>query len=437
MSTRRFLVAGVFAAALLAASPLGAQEVLTLEQARSSALAHSRTLRKALLAVDSALLTEKLQSYELLPSLSVGAGASASYPSASLSASLGVSVSQTIYQGGQLSLLAAIDRIETRMAREQARAEYFSVLANVDNGFYSLLEAQASVEAAQSDLEAYRVHLNLAEAKLEVGIITRYAYLQAESEAAARQTALIQSQGQLSVAEGRLASLTGLAPPLSLAAVDFSGQEEVMQKVGGLAGQNLTALVEAAFQSASSNNPSLSQYSLASQRAKKQVDLASTGYLPTLGASFSHSFGAGTGQALGPGNGSVSLSASIPLDLWKTRAGVQSAQIVAKQADLETDDSLQSLRLEIQSAVYDCLSSARAASSAKKALEYAENYYQSVLELFKLSSASSSDLSDAQSLLSANRTALITARYSFLASLSSLRSLAGLETESQLLGLMP
>jgi outer membrane protein len=433
----RFLVAGVFAAALLAASALGAQEALSLEQARSSALAHSRTLRRALLAVDSALLTEKLQSYQLLPSLSVGAGASASYPSASLGASLGVSVSQTIYKGGQLSLLAAIDRIETRLAREQARAEYFSVLANVDSGFYGVLKAQTSVEAAQSDLEAYRVHLSLAEAKLEAGIITRYAYLQAESEAAARQTALIQSQGQLSVAQGRLASLTGLALPLSLAAVDFSGEEEVMRKVGGLAGQNLTALVEAAFRSASSNNPSLSRYSLASQRAKKQVELASTGYLPTLGASFSHSFGVGTGQALDPGNGSLSLSASIPLDLWKTKAGVQSAQIVAKQADLEADDSVQSLRLEIQSAVYDCLSSARSASSAKKALEYAENYYQSVLELFKLSSASSSDLSDAQSLLSANRAALITARYSFLASLSSLRSLAGLETESQLLGLMP
>jgi outer membrane protein TolC len=75
-----------------------------------------------LLSVVSALLTEKLQSYQLLPSLSVGAGASASYPSTvsrnTLGASLGVSVSQTIYDGGRLSLLAAIDKLQTRMARE-------------------------------------------------------------------------------------------------------------------------------------------------------------------------------------------------------------------------------------------------------------------------------------------------------------------------------
>jgi outer membrane protein len=440
MKRRKLPAAGILAAALLAASPLGAQGGLTLEQARSSALAHSRTLRQALLSVDSALLTEKLQSYQLLPSLSVGAGASASYPSTvsrnTLGASLGVSVSQTIYDGGRLSLLAAIDKLQTRMAREEARAEYFGVLGSVDSAFYSLLEAQASVEAAQSDLEAYRTHLELAQAKLEAGIIPRYAYLQAESEAAARQTALIQSQGRLSVEEARLASLTGLAGPLRPAGVDFSGLEDLQQKVGGLAGDKVTALVEAAFGSALANNPSLSQYALASQEAKKQVALASADCLPSLGASFSHSFDLTPGQAPDPGSGSFSLSASIPLDIWKTKASVRAAQIAAQQADLEADDSSQSLRLEIQSAVYDCISSARSASSAKKALEYAENYYQSVLELFKLSSASSSDLSDAQSLLSANRTALITARYSFLADLSSLRALAGLQTQSQLLGLI-
>ncbi len=438
MKARAFLLAGILAAACGAAAPLGAEQALTLEQARSSALAHSRTLRQALLSVDSALLTQKLQSYQLLPSLSASAGAGTSYPSAvtrdTLSASLGLGVSQTLYDR-KLPLLAAIDKLETRIAREEARAEYFRVLASVDSAYYSALEARAAVEAAVSDLEAYRAHLSLAQAKLEAGIITRYAYLETESQTAARETALNQSQGKLSVAEGRLASLTGLSLPLELAAVDFSGKEELMQKFGDLAGDGITDLSEAVFRSASAKNPSLGQYALASQKAKKEVGLASAGYLPTLSASYSHSFAVSSRQALDSGSGSLALSASIPLDIWKTRAEVKAAGIAARQADLQAEDSGLSLLLEIQSAVYDCISAARSASSARKALEYAESYYQSALELFKLSSASSSELSDAAALLSANRTALITARYSFLANLSSLRSLAGLESESQLLAL--
>jgi outer membrane protein TolC len=195
------------------------------------------------------------------------------------------------------------------------------------------------------------------------------------------------------------------------------------------------SLIEEAYHSASANNPSLSQYELARQKAQQETSLASAGYLPTLGLAYSHSFDAGTRQALDAGGGSLSLKASIPLDVWKARASVRAAGIAARQAELEAEDSGQSLRLEIQSAVYDCISSARSASSSQKALEYAEGNYQSVLELFRLSAASSSELSDAQSLVSASRAALITARYSFLANLSSLRSLAGLENESRLPGL--
>jgi outer membrane protein TolC len=432
------LLAGALAAALLAA-PLGAEQTLTLGEARSSALAHSRTLRSALLAVDSALLAEKLQSYEMLPALSASAGARASYPSTvrldTLGASLGLSVTQTLYSGRQ-PLLATIDRIATQAAREEARAESFRVLEEVDGAFYGVLEAQAALEAAQSDLEASRTHLRLAEAKLEAGMITRWAFLQVESQAAAGETALIQSQGRLAVAEGKLASLTGLPQPLVLAAVDFAGEQEPMQRFGGLGGESIAALIQAVYRSATANNPTLGRYALASRKAGTEVQLASAGYLPSLSASYSYTFEVGTGQALDAGSGSVGLSASIPLEVWKTRASVRAADIAARQAELAAEDAGQAILLDIQSAVHECISSARSAASAGKALEYAEGYYQSVLELFKLSSTSSSELSDAQSLLSASRSALSTARYTFLANLSSLRTLAGLETESRLLALL-
>jgi outer membrane protein len=437
----KILLPTIILTALLSATSLYSQEPLTLEQARANALAHSKTLRKALLSVDSALLTEKTQWYDFLPSISANVGVGLSYPGSSLVDALqgtaGVSVTQTIYDGGKSSLLSAIDAMMTSIAREEARTEYFGVLEKVDSAFYGLLEAQSSVEAATSDVEAARTHLRLAEAKLEENMITRFAYLETESSAAAKETALIQAQGKLSVAEATLASLTVLPTPLAVASVDFASREQLMQRLAGLSGENTQTFIAGALKAATANNPTLSQAALAGRKAKKAVDLAGVDYLPSLSASFSHELSVGSAQGLDAGNGSLSVSVSIPLDFWATKAGVEAKEIAARQAELDGDESQRTLALEIQGAVYDCISSARSSFSSKKALEYAESYYQGVLERYRLSSASSSDLSDAAALVSTNRTALISARYSFLSNLSSLRTLAGLESENLLTSLVP
>ena len=235
---RLFLLVLLFT--VICAAVLDAQGALTLEQARACALANSRTLRKALLSVDSALLAEKLRGYAFLPSISANTGATISYPATTssgtssapttfanaLQGTIGISLSQTIYNGGKSSVLSEIDALATGIARKEARNEYFSVLKNVDAAFFGVGEAQASVEAAQKDLEAARSHLSLAEAKLQANMIALYAYLQAQATEAAKETALIQSEGKLSVADATLASLTGVAAQQTPCRYRFRGQRK-------------------------------------------------------------------------------------------------------------------------------------------------------------------------------------------------------------------
>ena len=122
---------------------------------------------------------------------------------------------------------------------------------------------------------------------------------------------------------------------------------------------------------------------------------------------------------------------------WTTRASVNAKSISARQAGLDEEELRRTFALQVRSGVYDCLSSARAVVSSARALEYAEASYQGVLERYQLSAASQTDLADAGSLLSSSRTALISARYSFLDSFSSLRTLAGLESGELLAALVP
>jgi outer membrane protein TolC len=166
------------------------------------------------------------------------------------------------------------------------------------------------------------------------------------------------------------------------------------------------------------------------------VEIAKKAYLPTVAAGFSQGLSLGNSSGLTI-PGSISLTASLSLDLWNTKNSIDAASVAAAQADLNGSQGDSDLELSVVQALYAWLSSASAISSSAKALDYAESNYDNILEKFKLSSATTSDLSTAEALVSADKTALITARYGFLSNLSILFGLAGLEDETKLVALIP
>lgn len=434
---KRLCAAALLAAAVGAGGRAEAEE-LSLAKAREAALANSRPLKEAGLTVDSALVAERKQGYSFLPSISASAGASASYSSASkasLSDSLGasakVSVSQSVWDGSAL-LLAAIDKIATKSAREAARAAYFDALDSVDEAYFAVLEDEAIVEAAKSDLESARLGLFIAEAKLAAGTITKTDYLEAESEASAKETSLSQAGRDLSIASRKLASLTGLKLPLSLEKVDFGAYDGLIQRLSAYSEESADALAASLRQAAYAANPSLAESALSVEKAKAQVSYAEAGYLPTVSASLSHSLTLSSG-GFEPASGSLSVTASIPLDLWSTKASVDSAKIDAEKAALSDGEARRSLELEADTAIFDCVAQARSVLSSEKAFEYATSHYANVLELYKLSSASASDLSTAAALVSSSQKSLIGARYGFLSCLSQIRSLGAFDSDESAL----
>ena len=426
----------------LTGSFLHAADSLSLTKAREFALANSKTVQKTLLAVDASLLAEKAQTYAMLPQASLSLAGELDYPAA-ISSGLGLAssasasfvLSQTVYDGGEGAILEAIDRLATESARKEARAAYGEVLEATDDAYYSTLEAQAAVEAAESDLSASKIHLGIAQAKYESGIVIKSAVLEAQAETAAKETALSQAKRGLLVASAKLKNLTGQSGgPQS---VDFSGYEALMTKISALGDGAVDGLISGLRTLGFAGNPGLALSSLAESQALKEIDAAKTGYLPeatvalSQGASYSGSGGLDLAS-----KASLSVGVKIPLDFSATKNKVQSKTIAARQASLDKEETANTLNLEIQSAVYELIADVRSVSSSQKALDYAESHYEGVLELYRLSKASSSELSDAELLVSANRSSLISARYSFLSCLSRLKTLVGSENDSLLLSLI-
>lgn len=423
------------AAVLLAVAvpKASAQEALDLAAVRQSALDGSATLKNVELALDAALLSRKAQAYQRLPSVSASVSGSYDYESTSsadpLGASAKISVSQSLYTGGRLAALAESSDTAVRAAAEAARSVRVTVLGQADSAYYAVLKAGADVEAAASDLAAANLRLDIAKAKAEAGILAASDYLQAVSEVAGGETTLTKARRSESSARAKLASIAGLSASLEVKPVDFSLYDGLLSRLSALDEEGIERLSAVYIAMAEAKNPDLAGYALAARKATIAVDVARSAYLPTLSLGASQGLSYGPDDGLSLGSGSVSLTGTLSLDLWVTANSVASARNAADRAALDGAEGSRSLRLEIDVAVNDLLSAARSISSSAKALEYSESSYRSVLERFKLSAASASDLSSAEALVSSARTGLIGSRYDFLSALSGLRVLVGLEAD--------
>lgn len=428
--------------AVMAAPFASAQDGLDLGTAREFVLSRSSTLKKARLAVDSAILAGKARVYEGLPSITASSGGTLEYKySSPLSDGLGASVrlaaTQTIFDGGRQAALARQTGFASDAASEELRAMRVELIGQADTAFCSVLKAAASVDAAAGDLAAAGLRLQIASVKMEAGVLAKSEYLMTESEAAAYETSLIKAKKTLASAKAKLASLTGLPVSTDLEPIDFSIYDGIQGRLSALDETAANTLAANIVAIAAVNNPGLAGYALAIEKARLAVDVAGKGYAPTITASLSQGLGWAAASGLSVGAGSFSLTANLSLNLWATKNGVESATAAAASAALDKSDGERSLILDIDVAVNELLGAVRSIASSAKALEYAESNYLNVLERFKLSSASASELSSAEALVSTDRTAFTGARYDFLSCLSVLRGLAGLESEVMLLAAIP
>jgi outer membrane protein TolC len=115
---------------------------------------------------------------------------------------------------------------------------------------------------------------------------------------------------------------------------------------------------------------------------------------------------------------------------------VEKNKIARDSAALDYIGAEISLETELYSTLLNIFAEAETVLSSLRSLEYAEKHFEFVMERYRLSQSSISDLEEATSLLINNRNSHIRARYGFLQSLSKLRSLGAIDDEEKLMHIL-
>jgi outer membrane protein TolC len=417
-----------------------AQETISLEDVRNLALENSRALAEINLSLQSAALDEKADNFKYLPSLSLGGSASASLwgnqsilDSFDAGVNFNITESVTIWNGGRNTLLKEITNIATERTRKEALAAYFSVLDSADKAYYRVLETQASLELANLSLENSAMALSIAEIRRQSGMLNITDLLQAQADYESKKTSVNQAKGNLSLALASLKSITKIPELPNLQTIDFTNYKSLIEKLSLLSDESMNNLFVELRQILSEKNPDFSIAALSLQSAEQSLNLATKDYYPNVSASVSTGIGYTYKNGLDLSDGRVTLSASIPLDFWVTANNIQKEKIAQQRSLLSYEDTQNQFDIDVQTGILNCITQAGTVISSQKTLEYTEKNYESVLELYRLSQNSISELATASALLSSTRNQLINAQYSFLSNLSVIRSLGAFESDQEVI----
>jgi outer membrane protein TolC len=436
----------VFLNLLMIAAGLSAQTI-NLEHARTLALANSRSLAKYNLSIQSSVLDEKSQLYTMLPSISAGYGASMTYldknwtfgnPLDTFGASANFELSQKIFEGGKNFIQKSLSSIATESVRKDALAEYFNVLDSVDSAYYAALEAAASLDAAEMSLQTAILSLSIAEIRQASGMINQGEYLKALADKESRENSRNQARRNVALSMTKLRSLAGIAELTGLEQIDFTAYEGPIRFLAEISDEQADVLYSDFLTILANSNPSLAKAALNSRRAEKNLSLARRDYAPSLSATvfstgITYSTAGGFGSTAG---GGISLKGNIPLDFWMMNNKIEKSKIAVNSAALDYINVESSLENELQTALLNAFTQAGSVLSSRRSSEYTEKHLEYVMERYRLSQSSVSDLSAASETASSGRVQLIRAQYGFLQSLSKVRSLGAVDDEEKLMKIL-
>jgi len=422
-------------------------ETINLERVRELALTNSRSLARYNMSIRSSVLDERSQLYSMLPSPSAEYSASASYldrdwgianPIDTINAGATFAITQKIFEGGKSFIQKKLSAIATESVRKEALAEYFNVIDTADNAYYAVLEAAASLEAAESSLQTAVLSLSMAEIRRQSGMINQGDYLKALADKEARENSRNQARRSLALNMGKLNVLIGLAQTPELEQVDFGAYENLIQRLAGISDEEADALYNRLWEILVQANPSLMRAALNNQRAEKSLSLAKRDYFPTISATL---FTTGINYSTANGftsssGGGISIRGSIPMDFWVLAGRVEKNKIARDSAALDYIGAEISLETDLHSSLLNAFAEAESVLSSRRSLDYAEKHFEFVMERYRLSQSSISDLQEASSLLINSRNSHIKSRYGFLQSLSKLRYLGAIDDEEKLVHIL-
>jgi outer membrane protein len=358
------------------------------------ALTQNVSVRQSILTNASNELNKNQAEANKLPSLSASARQNFSWSksedlltgdsdfSGNNNTSYGLNSSVTLYNAQRLNNLIKQAELDMQSGIYDSEAIKESISLSILNAFLQVVFLDENVKNAQNQLDATTEQLNLSEARLQSGIISRSDYLQVKSQLANEKLSLANAQSNFAISKVSLMQLMELP-------VD-ENFEVLRPNLEELTNENLTPIASDVYATALAIKPQIKSAEYQKESAALNEKIVAAGFYPTISADAGLSTGYSSyntanyfGQLGDQFTPSVGVSVSIPIFQKKQiKTSVAQAKINYNNAELREIDTKNQLRKEVEQACVDVLSAQIEFEANKESYSSYEESYQLAQEKF-------------------------------------------------------
>jgi outer membrane protein len=409
---RPILAVAAFHAALAVAA---SAEILTLAEAESIAIRNHPRVAAARLNAEASREAEKQVKSDLRPLLStnftgavadhntvIGAGQLQTSALFSRTAG-GINISQTVYDFGRTSSLAAAARSRASAQSETANAVRAEILLQVRQAYYGALLGRAQVRIAKETVDTRRLIVKQISALVSSNLRSTLDSSFAELSLAEAELALDRAENEYRTARVQLTAAMGRNQES-----EFELNEEPLPA-------ELQGTLDAAVAEALRNRPELAALRLQEEAARRFADSERRQALPSLTAT-------GVGGALGFRDprldrtySSFGMNLNIPIlngNLFSSRR--HEADIRAQVATQETRDLELRISRDLRAAWIDATNALHRLAVAAKVVEHATRTMRLAQTRYDLGLATIVELTQAQLSRTSADFASAAARYEYM-----------------------
>ena len=300
---------------------------------------------------------------------------------------------QPLFTGGGLIANYQATKIGEDAAQIEETAKKQDIVQEVKIAYYDILRAQKILETARQSVEMLTAHRDVAQNYFQVGMIPKNDLLHAEVELANGKQALIKASNAVELTKARFNTILKRKIFAPVEIVDV------------LKYQPFEKSVEECFDIALKNRPELKIASLRARQAGKLVNAASSEYFPTLGLVANYGRYGDNPSVAGSDFKDAESWYVMGVASWnfwewgKTKFRVDASRAKENQAlDAQRELSDQ-IALEIKYASLILQEAEKQIAVSQKVIEQAEENFRISEERYKESVATSTEVLDAQTLL--------------------------------------
>ena len=325
---------------------------------------------------------------------------------------VGATLTLPIYMGGRINIANRAARIALSAASYSLDATKSMLLTELVERYYGVVVARSACAVRQDVVDAIKRHLVDAEAMEEEGIVAHSVVVYAQYKLAEAERDLHDAINKVKVAEAALNSTVGI--------------EQSINPIDRIFICNNIHNIDYYTDMAIALNPILCELRHGKQLSEEGVKLARAAMLPEIAV-----MGAGAIYSYQLSNmiprWSIGVGVRIPLfdGLGKEYRYIASKSGV-KSVKEEVENAQSNIILLVEKEYYNLENTISNISATRRAIDFAESYFNSALEGFRVGVVSSADLMDACTELAATKVEYLNAAYENTLTLARLLEASGL-----------